>query len=472
LVRDEHWPVARLIPISSASGVEAQERRLASALLAVMHAVPEFARALLKPLGAPAGRVEAFIEVPFRFEERTIRPDGLLTVERGGKSWSALVEAKTASNPLQAEQMNIYLDLARELEFDAVLSISNQYVSSSTGYPIEVDKRKLKKVSLHHWSWSDLLTEAIVQKEHRGITDPDQAYILGELVRYLSDPRSGAVAFEGMGPSWTQVRDGTRAGTLRKGDAAAAAVASRWDDLIRYVGLTLTAELGHAVRHVLPAAERSPAARRQALVDALVAQGHLQAELSIPDTAGSLLILADLRARQVTASTVIDAPKDGTTKGRVSWLLRQLQRAPEQLLAEARTGRWSESKAASLAAAREDASVLYPADRRDVREFRLSLTGDMGLKRDVGRGSFVDSVMGSAQSFYGEVLQNLRVWKAAPPKLKKASEPGEESAAAVAELVGVESEKVSDEVPPISEEATDGTRSNAGTNDSTAGTDV
>lgn len=470
MVRDEQWPVARLIPISSASGVEAQERRLASALLAVMHAVPEFARALLKPLGAPAGRVEAFIEVPFRFGDRMIRPDGLLTVARAGKSWSALVEAKTAANPLQAEQMNLYLDLARELEFDAVLSISNQYVSSSTGYPIEVDKRKLKKVSLHHWSWSDLLTEAIVQKEHRGISDPDQAYILGELVRYLSDPRSGAVAFEGMGPSWTQVRDAARAGTLRKGDPAAAAVATRWDDLIRYVGLTLTAELGHAVRHVLPAAERSPVARRQALVDALVAQGQLQAELSIPDTAGSLLLMADLRARRVTASSVIDAPKDGTTKGRVSWLLRQLQSAPGSVLVEARTGRWSDSKAAPLAAAREDASVLYPADKRDVREFRLSLTGDMGQKRDVGRGSFVDSVTGGAQNFYGAVLQNLRVWKAAPPKLKKATEPGEESAAAVAELVGVESETVSDDVPPISEDVVDGNLSGR-RGDGTAGED-
>jgi hypothetical protein len=45
-----------------------------------------------------------------------------------------------------------------------------------------------------------VLTEAVVQKEHRGISDPDQAYILGELIRYLSDPRSGAVSFEGMAP--------------------------------------------------------------------------------------------------------------------------------------------------------------------------------------------------------------------------------------------------------------------------------
>jgi hypothetical protein len=91
-------------------------------------------------------------------------------------------------------------------------------VTSSTEYPIDVDKRKLRGRVLHHWSWIDLLTEAIVQKEHRGVQDPDQAYILGELVRYLSDSRSGAVAFDGMGPSWTAVREGVRDRTLRKTD--------------------------------------------------------------------------------------------------------------------------------------------------------------------------------------------------------------------------------------------------------------
>jgi len=123
--------------------------------------------------------------------------------------------------------MNAYLDLARDVGFDAVVSISNQYVSSSTEYPIEVDKRKLRRTSLHHWSWIDLLTTATVQEEYRGIKDPDQAYILEELIRYLSDPRSGAVAFDGMGSDWTTVRDGARAQTLRKGDASVAAVAAK-----------------------------------------------------------------------------------------------------------------------------------------------------------------------------------------------------------------------------------------------------
>ena len=305
MVHDEQWPVARLIPISSATGVEAQERRLASALLAVMQAVPEFARALLKPLGSPVGRVESFIEVPLKFGDRTVRPDGIISVSRGTKSWTALVEAKTASNPLESVQMNTYLDLARELEFEAVLSISKQYVSSSTDYPIEIDRRKLRRVALHHWSWTDILTEAIVQAEHRGVSDPDQAYILNELIRYLSDPRSGAVDFDGMGSSWTAVRDGVREGTLRKAEPAVGSIAARWDDLVRYLALSLTSELGRQVRHALPKAETSPAARRQALMESLAAKGQLYADLAIRDVAGTLSLVADLRARQLTASTVI-----------------------------------------------------------------------------------------------------------------------------------------------------------------------
>ena len=445
MIRDEKWPVSRLIPISSASGVEAQERRLASALLAVMGAVPEFGLALLKPLGAPSGKIETYIEVPFKLADgHTIRPDGVIVVTRGGKTWSAIVEAKVAANQLEAAQMNAYLDLARDVGFDAVVSISNQYVSSSTEYPIEVDKRKLRRTSLHHWSWIDLLTTATVQEEYRGIKDPDQAYILEELIRYLSDPRSGAVAFDGMGSDWTTVRDGARAQTLRKGDASVAAVAAKWDDLIRYVGLMLTTALGREVRQVLAPAERTPAARRQALVDSLVSSALLYADLQIPNVAGPLSLSADLRSRQVIVSTSIDAPREGTSKGRVSWLLRQLQARPDDLKVEGRVAYRSASLVAPLAAIKADPSVIYPEKGREIRSFVLSATSNMGLKRDNGRGSFADGVVGAAEDFYAQVLQKLRAWEEAPPQLKKQPEPEESVEEVIAELVGVEPDKIAE----------------------------
>ena len=169
LLRDERWPVARLIPITSATGVEARERNAASALLAVISAVEEFGRSLLKPLGAPAGRIEAFTEVQFKLDSgKPVRPDGLIGVSRAGKTWWCLVECKVADQSLTVEQMEMYLELARANAIDAVLSISNQYATKSSEYPIELDRKKLKKTAIHHWSWVRVLTEAEVQKQFRG----------------------------------------------------------------------------------------------------------------------------------------------------------------------------------------------------------------------------------------------------------------------------------------------------------------
>ncbi|MGH2828817.1 MAG: hypothetical protein ACRDKF_17825 [Actinomycetota bacterium] len=419
MLKDEQWPVARLIPISSASGVEAQERRAASALLAVISAVNEFGRALLKPLGAPAGRIETFVEVPFKLDGRSIRPDGLIIVSRGNKSWSAIVETKTGSNPLEPAQISAYLDLARQLNSNAVLSISNQYVTSSSDYPIELDKRRRGRVALHHWSWVDVLTEAVVQEQHRGVSDPDQAYILRELIRYLSDSRSGAVSFGDMGRSWTAVRDGTRQNTLRKNSPEVAEVASLWDDLVRFLGLELTKVLGRNVKQVLGKREQTPAARQAALRESLASSGQLFAELQVPDVAGPLEIVADLRTRQVTVSTHVDAPREGRSKGRISWLLRQLQNAPEDMHIDARIARSPASLAASLLVTRSTPDVLYPEGNKEIRRFVLGLTRNMGLKRAAGQGSFIDSVIDTTMEFYGDVLQNLRAWKAPPPKLKK-----------------------------------------------------
>lgn len=111
---EQSWHEARLIPTSGINGPEEQERRATSALLAVLGAVREYGRALLKPLGAPGGTIECYIEVPFDLGERKLYPDGLIRISRGGKSWTALVEVKTGSNELATEQLENYLDIARQ----------------------------------------------------------------------------------------------------------------------------------------------------------------------------------------------------------------------------------------------------------------------------------------------------------------------------------------------------------------------
>ncbi len=436
LLRDERWPVARLIPITSSTGVEAKERNAASALLAVLSHVDEFGRALLKPLGAPAGKIEAFVETPFKIASgKTIRPDGVIGVTRAGKTWWALVECKIADQALTPEQMEAYLDLARDAGIDAVLSISNHYTTSSSEYPIAIDRKKLRKVSIHHWSWVSVLTEAEVQKQYRGVKDPDQAYILDELIRYLSDPRSGVVQFDDMGPSWTAVREGARVRTLRKTDSDVAAIANRWDELIRFLSLDLTKDLGRDVRQLARRQESLAVERSQALRRSLAESGRLYADIQIPDTAGPLEINADLSTRQIVISTELAAPKEGQSRGRLSWLLRQLQKAPPDLTVEVLLARTSQTLSARLGQIRDDPASVLPDRTREIRGFRLSLSRDLGLNRQAGRGSFIGSVLTNVKTFYGEVLQHLTAWKPRAPKLRTAEGPVEREVADLPEAV-------------------------------------
>ena len=212
-VDSDAWMPARLIPVAGIRGQEEQEIRAASSLLAVMGAVDEFGKTLLRDVGAPAGRITTFTEVPLKDAEgKTLRPDGAITVERGKTSWRCLVEVKTGNAPLQAKQVSNYLDLAPNTEFDTVLTISNQISAGPDDVPVSVDGRKLRRVDLRHLSWWRILTEAVMQHQHRGVKDVDQAWILGELIAYLEHEKSGAIGFEDMGQNWVQVRNSARDG--------------------------------------------------------------------------------------------------------------------------------------------------------------------------------------------------------------------------------------------------------------------
>ncbi len=333
-VLDEWFP-ARLIPTVGIRGQDEQEKRATSSLLAVMHAVPEFGHAVLKPLGAPKGRISTFTEVQLKDQAGKVHiPDGAVIVERGKAAWRCLVEVKTSGAELKPEQVNRYLDLAREHGVDAVLTISNDITSTPEDSPVSVDKRKLRSVKLVHRSWWRILTEAIVQHRHRGISDPDQAWILGELIAYLDDDRSGASGFQDMGENWVKVRNGASDGTLRASDAEVREIAGRWEQFVEYVCLGLDQDLGRDVRPVRSRSQTS-AVRVDAHCKNLADNGALEAAIRVPDAAGDLALQADLRARKIITSVVIDAPAEGRPATRVKWLLKQLKDAPPGLVIEA-----------------------------------------------------------------------------------------------------------------------------------------
>ncbi|WP_052914941.1 TerD family protein [Protofrankia coriariae] len=407
---EEPWQSARLFPVAGIGGAGEQERRATSALLAVVGSVREFGRALTTRFGAPAGQVETFIEVPFSRGDKPYRPDGLIRVTRGQRTWTALVEVKTGTGELRPEQVEAYLDIAREQRFDTVITVSNLITAADERHPIAIDGRKTKKVGVHHLSWAEIRFRCQLLLENSSVADATQEYILTEFLRYLDHPRSGADKFDDMGPHWVAVRDSVSAGTLRPADKGLPSVAERFDQLTHYLCLHLGGLLGI---EVLPHLNRRVDAvqRRHALAEELCRNGTLSAMLRIPGTVGPVTVTADLRVGRVGCSVSIDAPRQGRPLTRVKWIMRQLADANGNLRVESfDQGSREAARADLLALVRQKPEILIAGSACEIRAFRISLSAPLGAKRGAGKGTFVTSLVDTLEKFYEEVVQNLREW--------------------------------------------------------------
>ena len=61
--------------------------------------------------------------------------------------------------------------------------------------------------------------------------------------------------------------------------------------------------------------------------------------------------------------------------------------------------------------------MLIGDANREIRVFQIAGSSTMGTKRGVGRGGFIDSVLGAVDGFYGAVVQQLRPWSPKAPRL-------------------------------------------------------
>lgn len=415
---------ARLIPTSGIRGTQEAEQRATSALLAVIGVVCEYSRDLLGDLGASKAKtadVATFVEVVIKMSDGTkVRPDGLINVTYGKKSWTALVEVKTGSATLEADQLNRYLDAAKLIDADQVISISNEVGIAGEHPTPGLKVRSNSKVKIHHFSWSALLASAIRCREHTGVSDPEQSWILSELIRYLEHPSAGVTDFSDMGPNWGSVRSGVRKGTLQKSSSGLDEIATKWDELIRHLTLRLSAQTGADVSHVLPRAQQNARDRLNVLRTSLLEDGCMSSVLRIPNTVGDVTITADLRSGQVITDVAVDAPGDRKARGSIGWLTRQLKDAPGDLHLEAFAKYARSPEAASLSDVFGDPVVLLDDSQTDIVRFRLASHRDAGRNRRNGGKSpgFIESVNAAFDEFYELVVQRIDAWTEPAPKIR------------------------------------------------------
>ncbi|WP_328959480.1 TerD family protein [Kitasatospora purpeofusca] len=409
LAENDAWHTARLFPATALNRDREREVRATSVLLSVMAQVPEFGRRLTAAFGAPAGRMETFTEVSLPHGDTPKRPDGVIRVERAGRLWTALVESKTNGNPLKAEQVQDYMDIAARRGYEAVITLSNDVaLDGSPLVPVKIDGRRKHKVLLGHLSWAEVAYQAKMLIRHEGVGNPAHAWLLQELLHYLQHDNSGCHGFQNMGPAWVPVRKGIDDETLAAGDERATQVVESWERLIRQVCLQLGGELGVKVLPVQRTGRGEDArARRTALADRLCADGRLDAEIRIEDAPGTIAIAADLRVGKLRTSTEIPAPEQGYPLSWVKRLVRQLAEAPADLHIETLTDGTSAGPRGTLEKLRPEPGDLLPKDSARITGFRLSLAKSMGSTRGNAESGFIRSVDAAVERFRTGVLVHL-----------------------------------------------------------------
>lgn len=371
-----------------------------------MCGVREFGRELSRRCGAIGGTIETFVEPQFTRGEKTIRPDGLIRVRRGTREWTALVEVKTSTATLTTDQVETYVELARDEGFDAVITVSNQLLSGSDDLPVAIDRRKLRKVALRHLSWDEIRSVAIHLSMHGKVEDATQRWILREFVRYLLHDQSKLHGFTDMGPDWVHVRDGVKNKTIHPRDRAADTVCRQFDQLIRHIGHDLSCLLGVDVQPVFPRNRVDSTSRIQQLTDS----GVLFGSLRVPGTVGPLTLSMDLRTDKVSCSTTVDAARTTRATTAVRQLIRQIPDAPGKLLVQATAARATmPSRQVEIATLRDDPNVLVGSDERPPRRFTMTLTAGIGGRGGPARGNVVAATDSLITEFYRDVVQHLRV---------------------------------------------------------------
>ena len=234
-------------------------------------------------------------------------------------------------------------------------------------------------------------------------------------------PRSGALEFEDLGSEWVAVRNAVADGTLRPTDEPAAEVAGRFDALLRFTALRLGTRLGTDVIVMFSRKELADLGSRvQGHVQNMVQHGRLSGSLRIPNTAGPLDIMVDLRAKAITCSVEVEAPREGRSTTKVNWLTRQLKSADQRVRLESTAHNQRGVGATDLLGrVREQPELLVLDPTKTIRSFTVAMNHPMGTKAGRGQGSFIDSFLSAVDQFYAEILQSVKAWSAKPPRMRE-----------------------------------------------------
>ncbi|MGB0695924.1 MAG: hypothetical protein ACPGOY_09770 [Rhodospirillaceae bacterium] len=448
---------AQLFPALEESN---KERRVTSIFLALLPQIPALAQEVLSTLGHKLGKratIETYIEVNTKSTKDADRPDGLIVVNTGRTVWTALIETKIGKAKLDLDQIERYLKTAKDSKIDAVITISNKFVTRAHQSPVPASKQLLRSVNLFHWSWTYLATVCEILRHQNSVVDPEQAFLLNEFLRFLSHPSTGIERFSQMPQEWKEVCEiFSSDGTLKKSDPKIEAVIACWGAEERDICLQLSSLVGMHVTNRIERKYASDLSARQKDQAVTLAEDHLLAStIIVPNCASDIQICVDLRGKKTTISMTLKAPGDRkSSKARLNWLLRMLPLVQEKDLYDGKENEPSEEEKRDHKALLSEQDNIYVRakwiGRAAPTQFKLLdlvqnpeliqaenpdlvptsfevLLSKSTNRRFIGRKTFVEDLETGVLCFYKLVASRLKAWQAPPPQPIKAREDADQS---------------------------------------------
>lgn len=192
---------ARLFPVGNSDS----ETSAVSIFLASLSSVKEYRENLLLNIGIKKISnkniiLHTYVEISGGNNDD--RPDGLLVITSGKYNpiieWAGFVEAKVKDNILESNQIERYVDFARDIGINDIITVSNYLSTSPMECPV---KSKKNSFNLYHWSWTYLKVIATRLIRTGVIKDEDHIFILKELRKYF-DTNKNMSNYSNMGKEW------------------------------------------------------------------------------------------------------------------------------------------------------------------------------------------------------------------------------------------------------------------------------
>jgi len=399
------------------------------------------------PLGVKVGKrtkVKCFTEVTLTNEVKNLkdRPDALIVVETGKKSWSALVEAKVGKHKVESDQLERYVELAKLNGIDAIITVSNELTPSPEINPTQLTRALPKNIELFHLSWASILTTAFllaVSKDDPYDND-DEAFLVSELIRYLEHQNSGLLSLHQMNSDWPKIVSDVQAGhPLNAKPDEILEMVTTWLQEARDVALIMSRRLKEPVSIVASRTKlQNPSTWIEGEVKAFVSAKILNFELDVPNAAGRILVEADFLRRSVRISMKLGAPTDkASNAARLNWLLKQLSNSDKKKVIVRCITRGKGQNFGAMAHEIDPKSEEIKS-LSEIMSFQVEMSADLGARFN-SRKKFIESLEELVPEFYQNLGQYLRAFVAPPPKLKvnpneeMQTKKGEEKASATQE---------------------------------------